>query len=74
MNQANKRRWYHNIYLEFHIVLPFIEIGTRLFREAIERYAYDICRVRIAITRPNIWKMQRKTYSFEFKLYKRPLL
>lgn len=57
-----KRKWWRNIYLEFYLNIPLLRIETRLFKEAFERYAYDICRVHI-----QLWK-----WSWDFKLYKRP--
>lgn len=68
----HRRRWWHNIHFEFYLEIPFIRVQTRLLKEAFERLVYDICRLRIEITRPQIWKVARKTYKFEFDLYKRP--
>lgn len=57
-----KRRWWHNIFLEFYLNIPFLRIETRMFNEAMERFAYDICRVNIKLYK----------WSWEFKLYKKP--
>lgn len=59
-----KKKWYHNIFFELYLNIPFFSIQTRLFKEAMERMTYDICRVRI-----ELWK-----WKWEFQLYKRPTI
>lgn len=73
MMAVKKKRWWQNIYFELYLNIPFLCIQTRLLKEAIERLTYDICRLRVEVTRPHIWKMSRKTYSFEFDVYRREL-
>lgn len=62
-----KRQWgriWRGVFLEFYIAIPFIRIQTIMFKQACERYTYDICRLRIEIIK---WK-------FEFQLYRKPIL
>ena len=56
-----KKRWFDNIHLEFYLSIPFLDIQTRLLKQAVERLTYDICRVRIKLYK----------WSWEFQLYKR---
>jgi hypothetical protein len=64
MSAVRNKRWYDNIYCEFYLNIPLLTVQTRLFKEAIERRTYDICRINI-----KFWK-----WRWEFQLYKREWL
>ncbi|SIC59856.1 Uncharacterised protein [Mycobacteroides abscessus subsp. abscessus] len=66
-----KRRWWHDIYIEFHFDLPFVRVSTRLMRDDIMTISFDVCRVAIEVTRPRIFRLPRKKYEWSFRLYKR---